>query len=84
MMEWRPPGYRFVAEDLVKALCADHTDQALLLLAAASGHVELFAESKAWNEFLRLVMSTFRLNGNPVYTGQELGSLKASLPIVWI
>jgi len=44
----------------------------------------LFAESKAWNEFLRLVMSTVRLNGDPVYTGQELGALKASLPIVWI
>ena len=43
MMSWRPPGYRLNAKDLVKALCSDETEQAVLLLAAIQGKVELFA-----------------------------------------
>ena len=84
MMSWRPPGYRFGPKDLVKALCSDETDQAMLLMAAVQGKVELFADSTTWNSFLWLVMNTCRVDGQPVYTGQELGTLKASLPIVWI
>jgi hypothetical protein len=84
MMSWRPPTYRFTAKDLVKALCSDETDQAQLLVAAVYGKVELYADSTAWNGFLWLVMSTCRVEGKPLYTGVELGSLKASLPIVWV
>ena len=84
MMSWRPPTYRFTAKDLVKGLCSDETDQARVLVAAVYGKVELFADSTAWNGFLWLVMSTCRVEGKPLYTGVELGSLKASLPIVWV
>ena len=84
MMSWRPPGYRFTAKDLVKALCSDETEQSLLLLAAIHGKVELFADAMAWNGFLWLVMSTFKVGGKPLYTGLELGALKTSLPIVWL
>lgn len=84
MMSWRPPGYRFAAKDLVKALCSDQTDQSRLLIAAIHGKVELFADATAWNGFLWLVMNTFKVEGKPLYTGTELGALKASLPIVWI
>ena len=84
MMSWRPPAYRFRAKDLVKALCRDETDQSRLLLAAVQGNVELFADSMAWNGFLWLVMDTCKVDGKPLYSGQELGALKASLPIVWL
>ena len=83
MMSWRPPAYRFRAKDLVKALCSDETDQARLLLAAVHGNVELFADSMAWNGFLWLVMDICKVDGKPLHSGQELGDLKASLPIVW-
>ena len=73
-MLWRPPGYRFTAKELVKALCGEDTDESKLLMAAIYGKVELFADSTAWNGFLWLVM----------YSGFELGSLKESLPIVWV
>jgi len=84
MMSWRPPAYRFRAKDLVKALCSNETDQSRLLLAAVQGKVELFADSIAWNGFLWLVMDTCKVDGKPLYSGQELGALKASLPIVWL
>ena len=84
MMSWRPPGYRFTAKDLVKALCSDETAQSLLLMAAIHGKVELFADATAWNGFLWLVMSTFKVDVKPLYTGLELGALKTSLPIVWL
>ena len=63
MMSWRPPGYRFEARDLVKGLCSDETGQARLLMAAIHGKVELFADAKAWNGFLWLVMSTCKVEG---------------------
>ena len=28
-------------------------------------------------------MNTLKQDGNPVYTGEELGRLRDSLPIVW-
>lgn len=84
MMSWRPPAYRFRAKDLVKALCSNETDQSSLLLAAVQGKVELFADPMAWNGFLWLVMDTCKVDGKPLYSGQELGDLKASLPIVWL
>lgn len=83
-MEWRPSGYTFKAKDLVKALCGENTDEALMLTAAVYGKVELFADSTAWNGFLWLVMNTCKIDGKPLYTGEELGALKASLPIVWL
>ena len=68
----------------MKALCSDETEQSLLLMAAIHGKVELFADATAWNGFLWLVMSTFKVDGKPLYTGLELGALKTSLPIVWL
>ncbi len=53
-------------------------------MAAVQGRVELFADATAWNGFLWLVMNTCKVDGKPLYTGQELGALKASLPIVWV
>ena len=84
MMLWLPPGYRFTAKELVKALCGEDTDESKLLMAAIYGKVELFADSTAWNGFLWLVMNTFKIDGKPMYSGSELGSLKESLPIVWV
>tara|TARA_B100000212_G_scaffold70624_1_gene49715 strand:- start:228 stop:488 length:261 start_codon:yes stop_codon:yes gene_type:complete len=84
MMSWRPPGYRFRAKDLVKALCSDETEHATLLMAAIHGKVEIFADSTAWNGFLWLIMNTCKVEGKPLYTGVELGALKLSLPIVWV
>ena len=84
MMDWRPPGYRFTAKDLVKVLCGEGSDEAKLIMAAVYGKVEIFADSTAWNGFLWLVMNTFKVEGKPLYSGTELGSLKQSLPIVWL
>ncbi|MGB0611237.1 MAG: hypothetical protein ACPG79_04820 [Poseidonia sp.] len=84
MMDWRPPGYRFTAKDLVKGLCGEGSDEAKLIMAAVYGKVEIFADSTAWNGFLWLVMNTFKVEGKPLYSGTELGSLKQSLPIVWL
>jgi hypothetical protein len=84
MMSWRPPGYRFTARELVKALCSDESDESKLLMAAIYGKVELFADATAWNGFLWLVMNTFKIEGKPIYTGNELGELKDCLPIVWV
>ena len=84
MMDWRPPGYRFTAKDLVKGLCGEGSDEAKLIMAAVYGKVEIFVDSTAWNGFLWLVMNTFKVEGKPLYSGTELGSLKQSLPIVWL
>jgi hypothetical protein len=84
MMSWRPPGFQLSAKDLVKALCSDESEHALLLLAAIQGKVELFADATVWNSFLWLVMNTCKVEGQPLYSGPELGALKSSLPIVWI
>jgi hypothetical protein len=51
--------------------------------AAASGYIEIFANAKSWNAILWLIMNTLVENGSPVYSGDELGELKRSLPIVW-
>ena len=82
-MEWRPPGYEFDARNLVRALFNENTDEGKLLEAAACGHVEIFARSPAWTGVLWVMMNTLKQDGKPVYTGEELGALRASLPIVW-
>ena len=82
-MEWRPDGYEFNARNLVRALFSENTDEGQLLFAAACGHVEIFANSTAWNGVLWLIMNTLKADGKPVYTGEELGALRKSLPIVW-
>jgi len=83
MMEWRPPGYEFDARNLVRALFSENTDEGKLLQAAACGYVEIFARPLAWNGVLWLIMNTLKKDGNPVYTGEELGALRDALPIVW-
>ena len=82
-MDWRPPGYEFDARNLVRALFSENTSEGKLLEAAACGHVEIFARATAWNGVLWLIMNTLKQNGKPVYTGEELGELRNSLPIVW-
>ena len=52
MMEWRPLGYEFDARNLVRALFSEKTEEGQLLVAAACGHVEIFARSTAWNGVL--------------------------------
>jgi len=54
-----------------------------LLIAATAGEVELFAENKSWNAVLWLIMNVLKEDGKPIYSGNELGSLRSSLPIVW-
>ncbi len=83
MMEWRPKGYEFDTKNLVRALFSEETDEGKLLEAAACGYVEIFARSNAWNGVLWLIMNTLKQDGKPVYTGEELGTLRESLPIVW-
>ena len=83
MMEWRPKGYLFDTKNLVRGLFDNDTDEGNLLIAAAAGHVEIFAHSQSWNGVLWLIMNTLVENGSPIYNGNELGDLKNSLPIVW-
>ena len=84
MMDWRPNGFEFKAANLVRALFDTNTEEGKLLEAAACGHVEIFVAKNAWNGVLWLIMNTLKLDGNPVYSGDELGALKQSLPIVWL
>ena len=83
MMEWRPKGYRFDTNNLIRALFDENTSEGQLLDAANAGYIELFAKSKSWNAVLWLIMNTLVDNGTPIYSGEELGRLKSSLPIVW-
>lgn len=53
-------------------------------MKAAMGEIELFAKSKSWNEVLWLITNTLKEDGKSIYSGQELGKLKSSLPIVWV
>ena len=83
MMAWRPSGYMFTTKQLIRALFDGSTDEAKLLIAATAGEVELFAENKSWNAVLWLIMNVLKEDGRPIYTGNELGELRSSLPIVW-
>ena len=83
-MDWRPRGVLFDTKSLVRGVFDANSDEALLIEAAACGKVELFSYSKSWNAVLWLVMSTLKDNaGNPVYSGEKLGVLRESLPIVF-
>ena len=83
MMAWRPSGYMFTTKQLIRAMFDGETDEAKLLIAAATGEVELFAENKSWNAVLWLIMNVIKEDGKPIYSGSELGALRSSLPIVW-
>ena len=83
MMAWRPSGYMFTTKQLIRAMFDDSTDEAKLLIAAAAGEVELFAENRSLNAVLWLIMNVLKEDGRPIYTGNELGELRSSLPIVW-
>ena len=83
MMECRPKGYLFDTNNLIRALFDENTAEGQLLDAANAGYIELFARSKSWNALLWLIMNTIVENGKPLYSGEELGRLKDSLPIVW-
>jgi len=81
-MAWgRPEGYVFSTKDLVHALFDGESDQAKILDMAASSMVELRADKSSWNAVLWLIMNTLKVDGSPVYVGEELGRLRASLPI---
>ena len=83
MMDWRPSGYMFTTQQLIRALFDESTDEAKLLIAATAGEIELFAENKSWNAVLWLIMNVLKQDGKHIYTGNELGELRSSLPIVW-
>ena len=82
-MDWRPSGHLLKTNDLVHAIFDPESDAAKLLLKATMGEVELFAAQKSWNAILWLINNTLKVDGKPVYTGQQLGNLRAALPIVW-
>ena len=82
-MDWRPSGHLLKTNDLVHAIFDPESDAAKLLVKATMGEVELFAAQKSWNAILWLINNTLKIDGKPVYTGQQLGNLRASLPIVW-
>lgn len=82
-MDWRPQGYKLTTPHLVRAIFDGNSDEAALINNAAHGRVELFASPNSWNAVLWLIMSTLKVDGNPIYSGMELKTLKESLPIVW-
>ena len=82
-MEWRPSGYMLSTKDLVHAIFDGNSDAGKLLIKATMGEVELFASPKSWNAILWLITSTLKVDGASVYSGEKLGELKSSLPIVW-
>ena len=82
-MDWRPSGHLLKTNDLVHAIFDPESDAAKLLVKATMGEVELFAAQKSWNAILWLINNTLKIDGKPVYSGQQLGNLRASLPIVW-
>ena len=83
MMHWRPNGYLFETNNLIRALFDENTAEGQLMNAAAAGYIEIFANAKSWNAILWLIMNTLVENGSPIYSCDELGQLKKSLPIVW-
>ena len=82
-MDWRPGGYKLTTAHLVRGIFDANSDEAVLINNAAHGRIELFASPKSWNAILWLIMSTLKVDGQPIYSGTELGVLKGSLPIVW-
>ena len=82
-MDWRPSGHLLKTNDLVHAIFDPESDAAKLLVKATMGEVELFAAQKSLNAILWLINNTLKIDGKPVYTGQQLGNLRAALPIVW-
>ena len=82
-MDWRPSGHLLKTNDLVHAIFDPESDAAKLLVKATMGEVELFAAQKSWNAILWLINNTLKNDGKPVYTGQQLGNLRAALTIVW-
>ena len=83
MMAFRPSFSMFTTKQLIRAFFDDSPYEAKLLIAATAGEVELFAENKSWNAVLWLIMNVLKEDGKPIYTGNELGDLRSSLPIVW-
>ena len=82
-MDWRPLGYKLSTNDLVHAIFDGNSDAGKLLVKATMGEVELFAAAKSWNAILWLIANTLKVDGSPVYSGEQLGKLKSCLPIVW-
>ena len=82
-MHWRPLGYKLSTNDLVHAIFDENSDAGKLLVKATMGEVELFAAAKSWNAILWLISNTLKVDGVPVYSGEQLGKLKSCLPIVW-
>ena len=72
-----------IYKDLVHAIFDENSDAGKLLVKATMGEVELFAAAKSWNAILWLIANTLKVDGVPVYSGEQLGKLKSCLPIVW-
>ena len=69
MMEWRPKGYLFDTNNLIRALFDENTAEGQLLDAANAGYIEIFAKSKSWNAVLWLIMNTIVEDGKALYSG---------------
>ena len=84
-MKWKPIAFKLDAKGLVRAIFGEQTDEALLLEAASQGKIDLYADSTSWNAVLWLIMSTIKnKHQEPIYTGEELGKLRSSLPITFL
>jgi hypothetical protein len=79
-MKGQAPAYWVNAGQLVRGLFDEGSDEQTLLQLAACNVVELHATSKTWNNLLWLVMNS-QGKGDSSISGQQLGELRASLPI---
>ena len=80
MMEWRPKGYLFDTNNLIRALFDENTAEGQLLDAANAGYIEIFAKSKSWNAVLWLIMNTIVEDGKAclLYTSPSPRDLSTS------
>jgi len=76
------PAYWIDADQLVRGLFDEGSDEQVLLQLAACNVVELHATSKTWNNLLWLVMNS-QSGGDGAISGQQLGELRASLPVAF-
>ncbi len=84
-MKWKPTAIKLDTKGLVRAIFGGQSDEARLLEAASQGKIDLYADSTSWNAVLWLIMSTIKnKHQEPIYTGEELGKLRSSLPITFL
>ena len=82
-MKGQAPSYWITAENLVRGLFDDMSDEHTLLKLASCNIIELHAGTKVWNSFLWLLVNHLRRDSVPILTGKDLGELRSRLPIVF-